>query len=490
MSFRRLVPAVVLLAVFAMAVRVSTDSDTWWHLRAGAWMVEQRQLLTSDPFSLTRMGEPWIYPGWLAQLGLYGAYAAAGHMGLGLLTAAAVLAAFAFQWRTLDVPPLFRAFVVILAAMTSAVYWSARPQIFSFALAGAFVWALERERAGAPRRVWILPPLMALWANLHGGFAIGLMLIGAYLSAAVLEAGLPPLLGRMAWGASWEAHRPRLARLTGALVLSAAAVCVNPHGPALLAYPFKTVSIGVLQDYIQEWQSPNFHRAEVQPFLWMLLLTLAAFGLSGRRARADELVTVGAFAALALLAGRNIALFALAAAPALARHGYAVLQPFFEHAARAPQVPERRARWVNLMLLALAALAAGLKIALPFRAETLDRALRAGAPIEAVGWIESHRPTGALFNSYNWGGYVVWALHPDYPSFVDGRTDLFDDALLRDYLAAWRAEPGWEAILRRWDVRLALLEPGAPLTLALEHAGWARGYADNQAAVLTAPEGW
>lgn len=490
MSTQRLVTWLTFLAVFAMAARVSVDSDTWWHLRAGAWMIEQRQLLASDPFSLTRMGAPWIYPGWLAQLGLYGAYAAAGHLGLGLLTAAAVLAAFAFQWRTLDVPPLFRGFVVILAAATSAVYWSARPQIFSFALAAAFMWALERERAGAARALWPLPPLMALWANLHGGFAIGLMLIGAYLSAAVLEAGLPPLLGGAGWGAAWESHRPRLARLTAALLLSVAAVSLNPHGPALLAYPLKTVSIGVLQDYIQEWQSPNFHRAEVQPFLWMLLLLLASFGLSGRRARADELVPAGVFAALALLAGRNIALFALAAAPALARHGYAALQPFFERAASGPQVPERRARALNLALLALAALAAGLKITLPFRAETLDRALRAGAPVEAVAWIEANRPAGALFNSYNWGGYVVWALYPEYPSFVDGRTDLFDDALLRRYLAAWRAEPEWPATLRGWDVRLALLEPGAPLTLALEHAGWLRAYADEQAVVLTAPEGW
>jgi hypothetical protein len=82
----------------------------------------------------------------------------------------------------------------------------------------------------------------------------------------------------------------------------------------------------------------------------------------------------------------------------------------------------------------------------------------------------------------------VWALYPDYLSFVDGRTDLFDDEILGDYLKAWRADPGWEDVLETWDIRLALLEPGAPLVDELRDKGWLQLYADEQAVVLAEEE--
>ncbi len=89
-----------------------------------------------------------------------------------------------------------------------------------------------------------------------------------------------------------------------------------------------------------------------------------------------------------------------------------------------------------------------------------------------------------MFNSYNWGSYVIWELYPDYLSFVDGRTDLFDEQLLAAYLTAWRADPGWETVLDRWDIQLALLEPDAPLAEALLDAGWRVGYRDSISVVL------
>jgi hypothetical protein len=78
LNYRRFIFFIAMLGVLAMALRVSIDTDTWWHLRSGAWIVEHRQILTVDPFSLTRQGQPWVYPGWLAQVVLYTSYAAAG----------------------------------------------------------------------------------------------------------------------------------------------------------------------------------------------------------------------------------------------------------------------------------------------------------------------------------------------------------------------------------------------------------------------------
>lgn len=484
MSFRRLIQLLTVAAVLAMATRVAIDTDTWWHLRAGEWMVEEKRILRTDPFSLTRSGEPWIYPGWLAQIVMYGVYQAFGFAGLNILTALMVLLAFSFVWPLLEAPPLLRAPILLLGVTVSGVYWSARPHIFSFALAGIFLWVLESGRKVGRRKSWMLPPLMALWCNLHGGFAIGFMLIGAYLIGDVLEV-LPAVSLRSASPKEiWLEHMPTIRQLVIVGLICAMAVSINPHGSQMILYPFKTISVGVLREYIEEWQSPDFHRLEVQPFLWMLILCIVVLGISRRRKDAIELILVVGFAYLSFIAARNIALFALVATPVLARHGNAILKPILEGRDWGRQLPDRIARGINLALFIILGLTALLKMSIPLSDAVNQQAIMDQQPVQAVAVLRDRPSRGPLFNSYNWGGYVLWELFPSYLSFVDGRTDLFDDEILNDYLIAWSAKPGWELVIDRWGIMVALLEPSAPLVRALEGEGWERHFADNQAIVL------
>jgi hypothetical protein len=467
-----------------MAVRVSVDTDTWWHLRAGEWMAENRQIITTDVFSFTRNGQPWHDVSWLSELALYGAFRSLGFAGLNLFTALLVTLAFAFVWRAMEGPPLLRAFVLILAAAASAVYWSARPQIVSFALAGLFLLLLERARQGKRGGLWALPPLMALWANVHGGFAVGFILIGAYLAGILLDAAAAVLARAARIREAWLTSRALILGLGGSGLASLAAVCVNPFGVSILRIPFQTISIGVLQQYIQEWQSPDFHELNVQPFVWLLLLVLLALSLSRRSKSAVELVSIGGLAYLSLIAARNIALFALVAAPILARHLDAALEPLRTAWDRGPAVPERVARSINLAAFLLLAVAALVKVIDPLSPARNQEAIRHMEPVAAVDFVRSARPAGRLLNSYNWGGYILWALYPDYPTFVDGRTDLFDQPLLQAYISAWRADPGWEGLVERWDIRLAMLETDSPLARAMRAEGWHTLYQDGQAVVL------
>jgi hypothetical protein len=482
-SFRRLVPTITLLAVFTMALRASVTSDTWWHLRAGAWMLEHGQILRADPFSLTRLGESWIYPGWLAEILMTLLFRQLGFGGLNLMTAVCVLIAFLFLWHVSEGQPLVKAFAMVLGAAVAGVYWSARPQILSFAMAGAFAWALHRVRRDR-RAIWLLPVFMALWTNLHGGFFIGLLLLGIEAAGALLDRFGPRRLEIPA------DDPPGLTgpTLAAGVALSLLAISFNPHGPVMLLYPWKTVSIGVLRDYIQEWQSPDFHSLEVQPFLWMLFLTLAFMAVSPQRPRWREILTVVLFGYMGFLAARNVALFGLLALPVLTRHASATLQPWLPHTYPGGQFSGRTMRVLNWVLLSLAALAAILKGAIPMALAPNEAAVRSQAPVAAVDFLEARQPPGPLLNSYNWGSYLIWRLYPGYLSFVDGRTDLFDDEILEQYLSLWRADAGWERLVQRWDLRLALLEPEAPLSAALERAGWETLYQDEQAVVLAAPE--
>ena len=496
LTFPRLVTLLTFIGLAAMAVRVSADGDTWWHLRTGQWMVEHRAIPRVDSFSFTRAGQTWLYPAsaWLSEIALYAVFVAWGYAGLNLFTALFIIVAFVFVYRACAGPPLLRAFVVVLAAAVSAVFWSARPQIVSFAFTSLTAYGLHQHRWHKSRALWLIVPLMALWANVHGGFALGLMLMGL------------TLLGQSAtWGWRWlsafftgpaaplpegESAPHDLRPLGGALVLSVAALCLNPSGPALLAFPFQTVSIGALRDFIQEWQSPNFHDARFQLFALLLLGTLAAQALAPRRANLTDVLLVCGAGVLGLLAARNVPLLAIVAPPILTRPLAAFLDEWQSRwRARAlptgPQASPRFAGLLNWLLLLLIVGAALLKISLAMPRAANEKQLAQTLPLGAAEYILRARPPGPLFNSYNFGGYLTWALYPDYPVYVDGRTDLYDDVFLRDYLRVALARPGYQAALDEHSINLVLIEADSFLGDRLsESAQWRMVYSDAVAVVF------
>ncbi len=258
MSFRKLVALVAMLAVFTMALRFSIGPDTYWHLRAGDWMLSEGSILKVDPFSLTRLGSEWIYPGWLAQIAMTFSYRMMGFPGLNLLTALAVTATFGFVWKTMREGPLLRAFVLLFAATASAVYWSARPHIFTFLFTAVTLWALARFRRKRSRIVWVIPVLTAVWANMHGGFVLPILLIGLEILATSIDVLLPKMriaIEKRGSAAEFEGGGiGKLKVLIGVGLACVAAIILNPFGLDMLVYPFRTVSITVLQDFIQEWQ--------------------------------------------------------------------------------------------------------------------------------------------------------------------------------------------------------------------------------------------
>ncbi|MGW8251789.1 MAG: hypothetical protein ACWGO1_14180, partial [Anaerolineales bacterium] len=315
MRTQSLVFWITILAVFAMAARISVDSDTWWHLRAGQWMVENRSILQYDPFSYTRFGESWQYPGWLVDVPMYALYRLGGPSALNLWTAFMVVLAYLFLWYTLSGSPFMRAFAVILAATVSAVYWAARPYLVTFLLAAVYLWILESYRWRGKDHLWWLPLLMIVWVNSHGGFVVGIIVWGVYFTWALATW----LVDRFGLGSPADtANQLRRLLLIGVLLLIA--ILVNSSGVAMYTYAFKTVGIGALQDYIQEWQSPNFHLLNMQPFAWLLLLTFGVVGASRKRLAVTDFLLFSGFAYMGLLAGRNVALFALAAPVVLTRH--------------------------------------------------------------------------------------------------------------------------------------------------------------------------
>jgi hypothetical protein len=252
----------------------------------------------------------------------------------------------------------------------------------------------------------------------------------------------------------------------------------------MLLYPLRTVSIGVLRDFIQEWAAPNFHQPQTWPFIWLLLGTLLVAALTSRKLDWRDAIMLGGTAYSALLAARNIATFALVATPVLAYYTDIWLGErrfrlnTWRISSRGPLLA------LNWLLLALALAGVAGKLLYEFEPKRIEQARSEVFPVGAVAFMKQLEPPGPLFNNYNWGGYLIWELR-DYLVYVDGRTDLFDEAFLRGYLSTYYAQPGWDKTLDDAGINTVLIESSSPLAQVLRLTdGWSTAYTDDRASLF------
>ena len=491
-AVERLVFLVSLCLIFIMAARAPVDSDLWWHLTAGRETIQLGHPILVDRMSFTRAGAAWENHSWLGEVILYLVYQGGGSLLLCGLVALLAAGSMGFVYATMTGPGMLRAFLTLFAAVTAALVWTPRPELFSLVLFGVVLYILYLFKWKKRDRLWMLIPIFILWSNLHGGYVLGLLLIGAYIAGE--------LLSRLLLDSPADRLEDKaLVRLGLWGFLSGLAVLINPNGLNTWLEPFRTVQVAALQKYISEWASPNFHDIGQQAMLLLFFLGLVSFALSRLKPSAADLVAFLLFGYIAFVARRNFGPFAMVAAPAISRSLLPAAQEWQEKFARrfpdgwhaitnfqkfqARQLPIGLRKTINLGLIGALALAGILKVYAEANPSAMDFYTAQAFPVEAVNWIASHRPAGNLLNSYNWGGYLSWNL-PGYPVFIDGRTDLYNDEIINQWLTAVDAEPGWREMLDKWKIRLVLLEPAWPLAKILPDEGWKEYYSDPQAVIF------
>ena len=478
-----LIPTIVIALVLVMAARVPLDSDLWWHLRAGELTWLRKSPLMVDQFTFTLMGSRWINHSWLSEVILYGLYQWIGYPGVTLLVATLAAASIGLLYPQMEGSPLARAFLLILGAPVIALVWSPRPQMFSLLCFSILSYLLYLYKWRRRDYLWISPLLFIAWSNLHGGYPLGLMLMGLMVTGEILNY----FLGQ---SKAETLSSQEITKLFLWLGLSALVVIINPNEASMWAVPFRTVSIQGLQDFIVEWKSPNFHEFHEQPFLWLLFTTLGAASLSRRNLDGTDLVNIVFFAYMSFLARRNFAPFGLVALPVLSRH---LTNIKFEFPARArcwfqrlefnTKISKNTSLLINGIMLFL--LFAGFVLKVNYVSSRSVVALHEQEifPHNAVKWISENHPQGNIFNSYNWGGYLIWNL-PEYPVFIDGRTDLFGENLLDVYIQIIRGEDRWEEILESYEVNLILIETETTLGKVLKSSdSWQLVYKDGLAEI-------
>lgn len=474
LTIERTMIIILFMLIFALAARVPVDTDTWWHIRSGEYTLTHG-MITADPFSFTMAGEPWTNHSWGSQIVIYAAWKLGGPLGLSVYMAALATAGMFFVYKMCEGSSYMRAFALILGAAAAAVFWSPRPQMFSFFLSAVILYILYLYRSKQVDRLWLVPVIMAVWGNLHAGFSIGFIFLGGVIAGEALGRLFNPQSNYLTWR--------QIRKLIVISLISAAALVINPYGLNMLLVPFQTVSIGALRDFIQEWNSPNFQGRETWAFIFLLLGVLGAAGASKRRISWTDYVLVSGTAFMALLAGRNIAVFAVAATPVLTYHLDSILTERGWSLQPVQRVTMRQAR-LNLVILLVVFLGCAAKVLLIMEPKSLAADMRAHLPIDVAAYIEEEQPPQPMFNSYNWGGYLMFAV-PDYPVFVDGRTDLYGDSFLLQYLRAATGGDGWRETLDEYGIRTAVIETGSGLARRLrDEPDWNEVYTDDMAVVF------
>lgn len=459
LSTRRLFAILLILAIFIISLRPIADPDFWWHLRTGQLIFETHQVPETDPFSSTVTGKPWIAHEWLSELFMYGLYRLGGFSLLIFIFSVLITAGFLLVYLRSPERPFVAGFALLLGALATAPTWGVRPQMISLFLTSLFLYLLDAyQTTRRVRFILPLPFITLLWVNLHAGYALGLGIVCIYILGDGLELLThflrkeKPLPGRLVKAILW---------LIGILVVCLMAVVVNPNGPKLYLYPFETLTSPSMQQFIQEWFSPDFHQGEWQPLAWMIL-ALIGFGLLSRKTSSPtKILLTLVFGYAALVSMRNVPLFAIAAVPVLSEQIGSLVQIKTEQ-----PLKSRILSWLNPLLLALVILAAGVR----FVSVSAEQAKteQAQFPFQAVNWILQNRPAGRLYNSYGWGGYLIWRLYPQYPVYIDGRADLYGDQFIYNYLSIYDAEPGWNDKLIAQKVGTILIEPSSPLANVLQ----------------------
>jgi hypothetical protein len=493
---RLLLYGLVLAAVFTIAISSLTEFDFWWYLASGRVILERHAVPSRDPFSYTAQGRPWINHMWASQVLVLWAWNGAGRISLIVAKGLVVAATFGVVLLTMrrrGVHPLVAGAVTLLAAWAGWDYWDVRPQIVTYLLLAVFLYVLRPGWLERPRSLVWLPLLMIPWANLHAGFVTGIAIIGM----VGLGTALPRLLDR-------ERRQDGL-RVVGltAVVAGAAAVAslANPYGIRAALFPLEVVNTRLFMASTIEWYSPDFHNPAYRGFEVMLVALVPAFAWGRARIGVVDALIALTFTHLGLSSARHVPLFAVAVAPLLADGLQAAGQellgarvsgralagwlrarvPSLWPVLTAVETPVVVATFVLVVGLATAWAGFLDPLANPFVQDLNERRY----PSDTMAFIRQERLPAPLFNAYAWGGYELWRLYPDYQVFIDGRTHVYGNEVLQDFLEITTLGPRWQVVLDKWGIQTILGQRHSQLTqVLLAVGGWRPVFAEREAIVF------
>jgi hypothetical protein len=463
--------AVLLIVLAALTVRARFDDpDMWWHLKMGEIIWTTHAIPLTDIFSYTTHHQAVVPQEWLAQLAIYGAGKYGGFSGLMFwfcfFTSAFVIAGYALcSLYSGNLKVAFVGAMLIWLFGTSA--FSIRPQTIAYLLFIAELVLIHLGRTRNPRWFFWLPILFALWINCHGSFILGILVAAIFLFASFFSFQIGSLASQR-----WDAACRKVFILS--LLLSVAALFLNPVGVKQILYPFDTLlNMPNLLGNVEEWAPLNMTEARGIALLAVLLCSFLLVATRRAELYFDELLLLMLGTWLAVSHVRMLIVFGILAAPILSRQ----LSTSWEgYDAQKDRI------WPNALMIAASLLV--IFLAFP-SSRNLQQQVEIQSPVKAVEFINASHLPGPMLNEYGFGGYLIWAA-PQYPVFIDGRTDIYEwSGVLREFNTWAMLQSDPNTLLRKYGVGFCLLSRQSSMArvLPLLHE-WKVVYSDSNAVVL------
>lgn len=395
-------------------------ADIWWHLKVGDWIVQHHALPHNGILSRTAATRPWVAYSWAYEVMLSRAYAWFGLIGVGLYgTLLTLMVVFSVFWMARRLSGRFwlACLLTIVCCYSFLIFRIApRPSFFSVALfCVVLTWLLEARRTGRVQTLYLLPVVFVLWANLHIQFIYGLAVLGLLLVTNLAQ----QLAERFGFAPNYIAPRSLpTAPLAILFALCVLATMVGPYGYHLYGVIFRYSQAKVPYAMVQELQRfrPRFYGNYLQ-----ILLAAVAFLLIGWQKKIDvfKLALLAIATVLAFRTMRDAWFQCTAAAACIADIAWAQAE------AETPETPMQLA---GVFAAVAIVVLLGARF-VDFNQRGLQGAMAAIFPLGAANYLRQNYAPGPLWNTFDWGGFLIWYL-PQYPVGIDGRTDLYGDELL------------------------------------------------------------
>ncbi len=446
------------------------DPDTWWHIRIGELILQTHHWPTSDIYSFTAPGAPWIAYEWLGEVMI--AFAARfGFTGLASLqfiwaSALTVLIMYFAYLRSKNVRAAFVAAILILFIL--GAFFTLRPQVMGYIFMAALLIALERYKQKFSKSLWWLPVLFLLWVNTHGTFFLGLGIFGIYWLAGLFEFNQGGIYSEK-WTPQQRLH------LLEVMLLCFAVLPLTPYGTRLATYPFEMAFMQPLNvSSIVEWQPMSFALpfGKIMMITALLLIVAQVFLRPNHRLDSILFVLAGAFAAFAHI--RFLLFFLLFLTPTIAE----LLSRWV------PDYEPQKDKPVLNLIVTLCVI--GCVVFYVRDTPRLVGRFTESYPVKAMDYLRDHPITAPMLNEYGWGGYMIYELYPKQRVFIDGRADFYEYAgVFSDYIDIMRIEPDAFRLLDRYDIQACLLQRKSTLaTVLAQLPAWRVEYSDDIAVLL------
>ncbi len=512
----RILPILVIGLAAFFALRRLGNTDTWWHLAAGRWIVKHGTIPHLDTLSWTVPDHPWINVQWLYDVIIYGIYQVGGPNLLVISSVIAYTTAIALMFQNVrrHVDPVVAAVLCAWAVMISQERYEIRPEMVSYLLLSVLLWLYATGRVPNSKRLWAVPVVMCLWANTHSLFVLGLVIIGSQMVGCLItDLSILP----SGWRRPVEPAVRKQLLTTGAIAL--AGTLINPFFIKGAIFPFKLMSRisgeNPVFRAIGEFRRPfenYFVNNTVLAYRWFFFFAVAVvivtmvvavvqrssvstnigekeLSRSDRRRLlrkeqrkkstppspvqegaqevpstaihldlADIAVLVG-IAYLSLLARRNMALFAIGGTPSIAAC-LALLATRFPGALKAMLTRVQGVLAAVLILLVLGgywfiASNGFYKLTDELREFGLGR-LDMRFPIRAAAFMKAQGLPGRLYNDLGNGGYLTWAEPIPGGVYMDGRLEVYDADFFSQYMREMADPNAWQAEMDRQGVQTVL----------------------------------